>query len=41
MTPHLSAWTEEMVERRWQKIAANLDALAEGRPLTNLVCLAD
>lgn len=41
MTPHLSAWTEEMVERRWQKIAANLDALAEGRPLGNLVCLAD
>jgi phosphoglycerate dehydrogenase-like enzyme len=41
MTPHLSAWTEEMVERRWKKIAANLDALAEGRPLGNLVCLAD
>ncbi len=41
MTPHLSAWTEEMVERRWRKIAANLDALAEGRPLENLVCLAD
>lgn len=37
MTPHLSAWTEAMIERRWQKIAANLDALATGRPLENVV----
>jgi phosphoglycerate dehydrogenase-like enzyme len=37
MTPHLSAWTEAMIERRWAKIAANLDALAEGRPLDNVV----
>ncbi len=37
MTPHLSAWTEAMIERRWRKIAANLDALAEGRPLQNVV----
>lgn len=37
MTPHLSAWTDQMIERRWAKIAANLDALAEGRPLENVV----
>jgi phosphoglycerate dehydrogenase-like enzyme len=37
MTPHLSAWTEAMIERRWRVIAANLDALAEGRPLKNVV----
>lgn len=37
MTPHLSAWTEAMIERRWRVIAGNLDALAEGNPLRNLV----
>ncbi len=37
MTPHLSAWTDAMVERRWQKIAANLDALAAGGELQNVV----
>jgi phosphoglycerate dehydrogenase-like enzyme len=37
MTPHLSAWTVAMIERRWRKIASNLDALAEGRPLENIV----
>jgi phosphoglycerate dehydrogenase-like enzyme len=37
MTPHLSAWTHGLVERRWAKMAANLDALAEGRPLQNVV----
>jgi phosphoglycerate dehydrogenase-like enzyme len=37
MTPHLSAWTESMIERRWTKIAANLDALATRRPLFNIV----
>jgi phosphoglycerate dehydrogenase-like enzyme len=37
MTPHLSAWTEAMIERRWQKIAANLDALSEGHSLENVV----
>jgi phosphoglycerate dehydrogenase-like enzyme len=37
MTPHLSAWTDAMIERRWTKIAANLDALAMGRPLLNVV----
>lgn len=40
MTPHLSAWTGAMIERRWKKIAANLDALAEGHPLDNVVCQA-
>lgn len=37
MTPHLSAWTHAMLERRWTRIAANLDALAENRPLQNVV----
>ncbi len=37
MTPHLSAWTDAMIERRWTKIAANLDALATGRSLSNVV----
>jgi phosphoglycerate dehydrogenase-like enzyme len=37
LTPHLSAWTESMLERRWRKIAANLDALAEKRELQNVV----
>jgi phosphoglycerate dehydrogenase-like enzyme len=40
MTPHMSAWTEAMIERRWTKIAANLDALAEGRALENVVVRA-
>lgn len=37
MTPHLSAWTHAMIERRWTKMAANLDALAQQRPLENIV----
>lgn len=40
MTPHLCAWTHAMVERRWSKMAANLDALAEGKPLHNIVAQA-
>lgn len=40
MTPHLSAWTHAMIERRWTKMAANLDALAEGRALQNVVAQA-
>lgn len=40
MTPHLSAWTHAMIERRWTKMAANLDALAEGRALHNIVAQA-
>jgi len=33
MTPHTSAWTTGMVERRWTEIAENLDRLARGAPL--------
>jgi phosphoglycerate dehydrogenase-like enzyme len=33
MTPHTSAWTTGMVERRWTEIAQNLDRLARGEPL--------
>lgn len=40
MTPHLSAWTHAMVERRWTKMAENLDALEEGRALQNIVAQA-
>lgn len=37
MTPHYSAWTEAMIERRWKIIAGNLDALALGHPLRCVV----
>lgn len=37
MTPHVSGWTEAMLDRRWQVIAANLDRLARGEPLANIV----
>jgi phosphoglycerate dehydrogenase-like enzyme len=37
MTPHSSIWTRGMIERRWSEIAANIDALAQGRPLANIV----
>ena len=37
MTPHTSAWTTGMLERRWGQIASNLDRLAHGEPLTNTV----
>ena len=33
MTPHTSAWTMGMVDRRWSEIADNLDRLARGEPL--------
>ncbi|MEO8716932.1 MAG: 2-hydroxyacid dehydrogenase [Burkholderiales bacterium] len=33
MTPHTSAWTTGMVDRRWSEIADNLDRLARGEPL--------
>lgn len=33
MTPHTSAWTTGMVQRRWSEIADNLDRLARGEPL--------
>jgi len=37
MTPHASAWSEALVERRCRVIAANLDHLARGERLLNLV----
>ena len=33
MTPHTSAWTTGMVDRRWSEIADNLDRLQRGEPL--------
>lgn len=37
MTPHASAWTEALVERRCRAIARNLDHLFRGEPLVNVV----
>jgi phosphoglycerate dehydrogenase-like enzyme len=37
MTPHCSAWTERVVELRFRDIAANIDRLASGEPLHNVV----
>ena len=37
MTPHSSIWTHGMIDRRWTEIAANIDALARGEPLINIV----
>jgi phosphoglycerate dehydrogenase-like enzyme len=37
MAPHVSAWTEGMLSRRWKMIAANLDRFALGIPLLNIV----
>lgn len=36
-TPHSSAWTRELMDRRYARIAANISALAAGRPLDNVV----
>lgn len=36
-TPHLSAWTTAMVERRMRRIAENLDHLAKGESLERVV----
>ncbi len=41
MTPHVSAWTMAMLERRWDFVAANLDRFARGEPLENLVTFED
>lgn len=37
MTPHCSAWTDGLFRRRGGHIAENLNLLAEGRPLLNVV----
>ncbi len=37
LTPHCSAWTDGLIERRWRFIAGNLDRLARGEPLQNIV----
>ena len=37
MTPHSSIWTRGMIERRWTDIASNIDALATGAELKNIV----
>ena len=37
MTPHMSGWTDGMVARRRQTIAANIEALASGAPFVNVV----
>jgi phosphoglycerate dehydrogenase-like enzyme len=37
VTPHLSAWTEAMMQRRFARIAENLDRFARGGPLVSVV----
>jgi phosphoglycerate dehydrogenase-like enzyme len=37
MTPHASGWTENLRPRRCRLIASNLDRLARGEPLLNVV----
>ena len=37
MTPHSSGWTEQMMDRRWDQMVANLRALAHHEPLRNVV----
>lgn len=37
MTPHVSGWTDGMVQRRWSDIAHNLDAVAAGQPPSNVI----
>ena len=37
MSPHCSAWTDAMFDRRWDSVAANLDRHARGEPLANVV----
>jgi phosphoglycerate dehydrogenase-like enzyme len=36
-TPHVSAWTEGLMERRYRAMADNLARLHDGRPLLNVV----
>jgi phosphoglycerate dehydrogenase-like enzyme len=37
MTPHSSIWTDGMIERRWDEIARNIEAIAHNRALANVV----
>jgi len=37
MTPHMSGWTEGTILRRQEAIAANIERLASGEPLQNVV----
>ncbi len=37
VTPHISGWTQETREQRLRTIAANIDRLASGRPLLNVL----
>lgn len=37
MTPHSSIWTDGMIERRWDEIARNIEAIATGGALANVV----
>jgi phosphoglycerate dehydrogenase-like enzyme len=40
VTPHMAAWTRPMIERRFARVAANLDRFARGEPLESVVYLA-
>jgi len=37
MTPHASGWTDKLLDRRWRVMAENLDRLANGQELRNVV----
>ncbi|HWK73321.1 MAG TPA: 2-hydroxyacid dehydrogenase [Povalibacter sp.] len=37
MTPHSSIWTQGMIERRWDEIARNIEAIARGETPSNIV----
>lgn len=37
MTPHASGLSEGLLDRRWRRIAANLDAVARGEPPVNVL----
>ncbi len=40
LTPHFSAWTEQLIHRRYHRIAENLDRLARGEVLQRVVYTA-
>jgi len=37
MTPHSSQWTEQMMDRRWDMVVANLRRLQRGEALADVV----